>query len=69
MGRAETVVEVGEGESSAHAERVAAGGADTLLDCLLVVARAHGRALTPDAVLAGLPLVLVNRADAQAPKP
>jgi ATP-binding cassette subfamily C protein LapB len=49
-------VEVGEGESSAHAERVAAGGADTLLDCLLVVARAHGRALTPDAVLAGLPL-------------
>ncbi|GAB1458651.1 type I secretion system permease/ATPase [Thauera sp.] len=56
MGRAETVVEVGEGESSAHAERVAAGGADTLLDCLLVVARAHGRALTPDAVLAGLPL-------------
>ena len=56
MGRAETGVEVGEGESSAHAERVAAGGADTLLDCLLVVARAHGRALTPDAVLAGLPL-------------
>lgn len=49
-------MEVGEGESSAHAERVAAGGADTLLDCLLVVARAHGRALTPDAVLAGLPL-------------
>jgi len=49
-------VEVGEGGSSAHAERVAAGGADTLLDCLLVVARAHGRALTPDAVLAGLPL-------------
>jgi ATP-binding cassette subfamily C protein LapB len=49
-------VEVGEGASSAHAERVAAGGADTLLDCLLVVARAHGRALTPDAVLAGLPL-------------
>ncbi|HRO38103.1 type I secretion system permease/ATPase [Thauera sp.] len=47
---------MGEGESSAHAERVAAGGADTLLDCLLVVARAHGRALTPDAVLAGLPL-------------
>ena len=56
MGRAETVGEVGEGESSARAERVAAGGADTLLDCLLVVARAHGRALTPDAVLAGLPL-------------
>ena len=49
-------MEVGEGESSAHAERVAAGGADTLLDCLLVVARAHGRALTPDAVLSALPL-------------
>ncbi|MCC4115441.1 type I secretion system permease/ATPase [Aromatoleum toluclasticum] len=30
--------------------------ADALLDCLLLIARAHGAATTPDAALAGLPL-------------
>ena len=43
-------------DASPSPQRAARRGTDPLLGCLLVVAQAHGQSVTPDGVLAGLPL-------------
>ena len=43
-------------DASPSPQPAAPRGTDALLGCLLVVAQAHGQSVTPDGVLAGLPL-------------
>ncbi len=46
----------GEAQGSAWTQLPRAQGQDPLLDCLLLIARAHGQVQTRDGVIAGLPL-------------
>ena len=59
MDRVDALIPEVEGVAFAAAEASAAkaGEDDSLLECLILVARAHGASLTRDAALAGLPLV------------
>lgn len=58
MDRVDALIPEVEREAVAAAgPSAAAGGDDSLLECLILVARAHGASLTRDAALAGLPLV------------